>query len=77
MAIGVVLGIILAMMRLSPVPVVSSVSWVYIWLFRGTPVLVQLLFWFNVGALLGTNPAVGIPFTPVDEVLGSLTSRPS
>jgi polar amino acid transport system permease protein len=65
MVIGVVLGILIAVMRLSPVPVVSSASWAYIWIFRGTPVLVQLLFWFNIGALTGAHPAVGIPFTHV------------
>ena len=48
MAIGVVLGIVLAVMRLSPNPLVSSASWLYIWFFRGTPVLVQILFWSNI-----------------------------
>ena len=38
-------------MRLSPNPLVSGASWLYIWFFRGTPVLVQLLFWYNVAAL--------------------------
>ncbi len=63
MVIGVLLGIVLAVMRLSPVPIVSTASWVYIWIFRGTPVLVQLLFWFTIRALTGAHPAVGIPFT--------------
>ena len=65
MAIGIVLGIVIAVMRLSPVPVVSGGSWLYIWFFRGTPVLVQLIFWYNVAALIGQHPAVGIPFTHV------------
>jgi polar amino acid transport system permease protein len=65
MVIGVVLGIVLAVMRLSPVPIVSGASWVYIWFFRGTPVLVQLLFWYNIAALTGAHPAVGIPFTHI------------
>ena len=51
MAIGIALGTLLAVMRLSPNPLVSGASWVYIWLFRGTPVLVQILFWFNIAAL--------------------------
>ena len=46
MVIGIVLGVVLAVMRLSPNPLVSAASWFYIWFFRGTPVLVQLLFWF-------------------------------
>ncbi|MCX4723816.1 amino acid ABC transporter permease [Streptomyces sp. NPDC090052] len=49
MAIGIVGGIILAVMRLSKNPVTSSIAWFYIWFFRGTPVLVQLMVWFNLG----------------------------
>ena len=54
MAMGVTLGTILALMRLSPNPVLSSVSWFYIWFFRGTPVLVQLWFWWNLQEILPT-----------------------
>src|SRR5436305_2296273 len=63
MAIGIVLGTALAVMRLSPNPLVSGGSWVYIWFFRGTPVLVQLLFWYNIAALY-PKIALGIPFGP-------------
>jgi len=63
MAIGVALGIILAVMRLSPNPLVSGSSWLYIWFFRGTPVLVQLLFWYNIAALY-PKLGLGIPFGP-------------
>ncbi|MFD9867853.1 amino acid ABC transporter permease [Streptomyces niveus] len=49
MAIGVIGGIVLAVMRLSKNPVMSSIAWSYIWFFRGTPVLVQLMVWFNLG----------------------------
>ncbi len=63
MAIGVVLGVLLAIMRLSPNPLVSSGSWLYIWFFRGTPVLVQLLFWYNIAALY-PKIDLGIPFGP-------------
>ncbi|MCH5677327.1 amino acid ABC transporter permease [Streptomyces gilvus] len=49
MLIGIVGGIILAVMRLSKNPVTSSIAWFYIWFFRGTPVLVQLFLWFNLG----------------------------
>ncbi|MFG2969933.1 amino acid ABC transporter permease [Streptomyces sp. NPDC090075] len=48
MVLGVALGVILAVMRLSSNPVTSTVSWFYIWFFRGTPVLVQLLLWYNI-----------------------------
>ena len=44
-------------MRLSPNPLVSGASWLYIWFFRGTPVLVQLLFWYNIAALY---PKIGL-----------------
>ena len=64
MLIGIVLGVVIAVMRLSPNPVVSAVSWVYIWFFRGTPVLVQIYFWFNL-ALLLPHLGVGIPFTAI------------
>jgi polar amino acid transport system permease protein len=64
MAIGVILGALLAVMRLSPNPVVSVVSWFYIWFFRGTPVLVQIFFWFNLNTVLHTV-GVGIPFTNI------------
>ncbi|WP_338703533.1 amino acid ABC transporter permease [Streptomyces sp. Q6] len=51
MALGFALGTLLAVMRLSANPVLRSVSWGYVWLFRSMPILVQLLFWFNIGAL--------------------------
>ncbi len=63
MAIGIVLGIVLAVMRLSTNPLVSGASWVYIWLFRGTPVLVQILLWYNISALY-PRLSLGIPFGP-------------
>jgi polar amino acid transport system permease protein len=51
MVVGVVLGVVLAVMRLSKNPVTSSVAWLYIWFFRGTPVYVQLLLWFNLALI--------------------------
>jgi len=61
MAIGIVLGVLLAVMRLSPNPLVSGLSWIYIWFFRGTPVFVQILFWNFIAALYPTI-AFGLPF---------------
>jgi polar amino acid transport system permease protein len=61
MAIGIALGVVLAVMRLSANPLVSGASWFYIWIFRGTPVLVQILFWFNIAAIYPTF-AIGLPF---------------
>jgi polar amino acid transport system permease protein len=63
MAIGIVLGVVLAVMRLSPNPIASSASWLYIWFFRGTPVLVQLLFWYNLSYVYPAL-SLGIPFGP-------------
>lgn len=70
MAIGIVLGVAAAVMRLSPNPVVSGAGWVYVWFFRGTPVLVQLLFWYNISALY-PRLSLGIPFGP-DFVHGNV-----
>jgi polar amino acid transport system permease protein len=47
-ALGIALGIVFAVMRQSANPVTGAVSWLYIWFFRGTPVLLQLLIWFNL-----------------------------
>ena len=63
MAIGITLGVLLAVMRLSPNPLVSAAAWIYIWLFRGTPVLVQILLWYNIAALY-PKFSIGIPFGP-------------
>ena len=43
MIVGVVLGAVLAVLRMSPNPVTSGIAWLYLWIFRGTPVYVQLL----------------------------------
>ena len=64
MAIGVSLGVVLAVMRISPNPVMSWLSWFYIWFFRGTPVLVQIFFWFNLAIIL-PHIGVGIPTFPL------------
>jgi polar amino acid transport system permease protein len=63
MVIGIAGGILLAVMRLSPNPLVGGVSWLYIWFFRGTPLLVQLIFWNNISALY-PKIALGVPFGP-------------
>jgi polar amino acid transport system permease protein len=63
MAVGVALGIVLAVMRLSPNPVLSSVAWMYLWVFRGTPVYTQLVFWGLISVLY-PKFGFGIPFGP-------------
>ncbi|MFE9693859.1 amino acid ABC transporter permease [Micromonospora sp. NPDC005806] len=63
MLVGVVLGTALAIMRLSHNPLLRAVCAGYVWLFRGTPILVQLLFWFFLGTVL-PQISIGIPFGP-------------
>jgi len=63
MAIGALLGTVLAVMRRSENPILSATAGGYIWFFRGTPQLVQLIFWYNLSALYPTI-ALGVPFGP-------------
>jgi polar amino acid transport system permease protein len=70
MLIGVVLGALAAVMRMSMNKLVSGAASFYIWFFRGTPVLVQLLIWFNIGALY-PRISLGIPWIAPDLIHGS------
>jgi polar amino acid transport system permease protein len=63
MVIAIVFGVILAVMRLSDNPVFRSVSWVYLWIFRGTPIYVQLTFWGLIPTIY-KNIQLGVPFGP-------------
>ena len=63
MVMGVVIGIALAVMRLSANPILSGGAWLYIWFFRGTPVYVQLLFWYSLPNVVN-RISLGIPFGP-------------
>jgi polar amino acid transport system permease protein len=63
LVIGVVLGLVLAIMRLSNNPVLAWTSLGYVWLFRGTPVLVQLLVWYNLAAIY-PHLSLTLPFGP-------------
>lgn len=65
MLIGIVLGVIFAVMRISANPVVRTAAFAYVSFFRGTPVLVQLLFWFNLAALYPII-TLGIPGLELD-----------
>src|SRR6185436_5707371 len=67
MVIGITLGVLLAVMRLSKNPLVSGGAWVYIWFFRGTPVLVQILFWSFISAHY-PRISLGVPFGGPDLV---------
>lgn len=61
MAIAVMLALVLSVMRLSPNPVLNSIAWFYIWVFRGTPLYVQLVFW-GLLAVIYPSINIGIPF---------------
>ncbi|MBO4209833.1 amino acid ABC transporter permease [Micromonospora echinofusca] len=63
MLMGIVLGVAVAMTRLSGNPVLRAVAWLYAWFFRGTPVLVQIIFWSFIGFLYPVL-SLGIPFGP-------------
>ena len=58
MALGIFLGVVVAVMRLSPNPLLKTVAAGYTWLFRGTPLILQLLLWFNLALVF---PTIGIP----------------
>jgi polar amino acid transport system permease protein len=58
MALGLTLGVIFAVMYMSPNPVLRGSALFYIWFFRGTPLLLQLLLWFNLALVF---PKLGIP----------------
>lgn len=64
MAVGIILGVVLAVMRMSPSRLLSGSAWVYIWFFRGTPVLVQIIFWYEGISYLYPKLGFGVPFGP-------------
>ncbi|MFJ2955894.1 amino acid ABC transporter permease [Streptomyces sp. NPDC087270] len=63
MLIGIVGGVLLAIGRMSDNRVMRGACGLYVWLFRGIPVLVQLIFWYNLSALL-PRISLGVPFGP-------------
>ncbi|WP_337268452.1 amino acid ABC transporter permease [Oryzifoliimicrobium ureilyticus] len=63
MVISIIVGAILATMRLASNPILSGFASLYIWFFRGTPLLVQIIFWFNIQLFV---PTIDIGFFQVD-----------
>jgi polar amino acid transport system permease protein len=57
MAIGIIIGVLCAVARGSPNPVLRSAALFYVWFFRGTPLILQLLIWFNLALVF---PRIGI-----------------
>jgi polar amino acid transport system permease protein len=72
--LGIVLGVLLAVMRLSPNPLISGASWLYIWFFRGTPVVVQLIFWYVGISALYPTLGLGVPFGPSVVHINTITA---
>ncbi|HEX6968074.1 MAG TPA: amino acid ABC transporter permease [Micromonosporaceae bacterium] len=66
--LGVVLGIVLAIMRLSANPILKGVAWLYIWFFRAVPRLVLAILFGNLG-ILWARIEFGLPF---DRQIGAL-----
>jgi polar amino acid transport system permease protein len=64
MVVSTMLAIVIAGMRLSSNPVLVAVAWCYVWVFRGTPLLVQIVLWGYLG-LLYESIIIGIPFTDI------------
>ncbi|MDX6265596.1 MAG: polar amino acid transport system permease protein [Frankiales bacterium] len=68
-AMGIALGVVAAVMRQSGNPVMSGVGWFYVWLFRGTPLLLQLILWFNLAALFPTISIPGVWHTDTNSAI--------
>jgi polar amino acid transport system permease protein len=58
MGLGIVLGVLIAIMRISGNPVLTWIGFAYVWIFRGAPALLQLMLWFNLALIF---PTLGIP----------------
>ena len=63
MVLGTIIGLLLAICRLSGNRIASGFAGLYIWFFRGTPMLVQLIFWYNLATLF-PNISIAVPFGP-------------
>jgi len=70
--LAVIIGIVIAVMRLSNSRVMVPVAVGYLWFFRGTPLLVQLIFWYNIAALF-PHLVLGVPFTGYYQVISTNT----
>ncbi|MGW1023913.1 amino acid ABC transporter permease [Streptomyces sp. NPDC002577] len=62
MLIGILLGVVIAVARMSGNRVLTALAEFYIWFFRGVPLLVQIMIWGNF-ALLFPRLGLGVPFT--------------
>ncbi|GHG03439.1 MULTISPECIES: amino acid ABC transporter permease [Amycolatopsis] len=74
-AAGFLLGTVLALMRISRNPLLRAVSWTYTWIFRSVPLILQLLFWYNL-AILYNEISFGVPFGPSFVSVGTMSLIP-
>lgn len=72
---GFLLGTVLALMRISRNPLLRAVSWTYTWVFRSVPLILQLLFWYNL-AILYNEISFGVPFGPSFVSFGTMSLIP-
>ncbi|HEV3212208.1 MAG TPA: amino acid ABC transporter permease [Acidimicrobiales bacterium] len=63
MVVGITGGLLVATLRVSPNPLLSGTAWTYTWFFRGTPVIVQIFFWYNILTVY-PSLSLGVPFGP-------------
>ena len=75
MLIGISLGMVVAIMRLSHNRLMSGIAWFYTWFFRGTPVYIQIFFWFAISTIY-PQLTIGIPFSVAFIHLNSVTLFP-
>lgn len=85
-SIGLVIAIIVAVVRARNIKVLSQIMWFYVWVFRGTPMLVQLFIIFyglpNLGIMLDAVPSAIIAFSlnvgayASETIRGSILSIP-
>lgn len=73
MTFAILLGILLAACRLSENKVLQAVAGAYLWFFRGTPLLIQLIFLYNLSALY-PRLGIGVPFGGPELVGGPTNS---
>jgi len=72
---GFLLGTVLALLRISRNPLLRAVSWTYTWIFRSVPLILQLLFWYNL-AILYNEISFGVPFGPSFVSVGTMSLIP-
>ncbi|MBN9045967.1 MAG: amino acid ABC transporter permease [Rhizobiales bacterium] len=72
--IAALIGFVAALMRVSGNPILSGIAAVYVYLFRGTPMLIQLIFWFNAVPIMFPNIYLALPFMDAPLINASTTN---